>query len=109
MTILLRKVIAIVAMSGLTVSAYIFIASFVGLTLDKLGAKWFLLHFGIFALGIPLGVVERWSKGVNPFRGKPRWVFRSTQILFLVFVAIFFLFLALVVSPARRVDSAAPR
>jgi len=61
----------------------------------QLGAKVFLLHLGIGALFIPLVVVERWSKGVDPFRGKPRWVIRSMQILFLLFVVVFFTFLAL--------------
>ncbi len=91
----MRKVIAIAAAPGFILGIYIFIASFYGLTLDKLGAKAFLLHLGIFALAIPLAVVEGWSKGVNPFRGKPRWVVRSMQILFLLFVALFFVFLAL--------------
>ncbi len=63
--------------------------------MDKLGARAFLLHLGIFALAIPLVAVERWSKMVNPFRGKPRWVLRSMQILFLLFIAVFFTFLAL--------------
>jgi hypothetical protein len=73
----------------------LFIASFVGLTMDKLGAKVFLLRLGIFALFIPLVAVERWSKGLNPLRGKPRWVIRSMQILFLLFLVVFFTFLAL--------------
>lgn len=63
--------------------------------MDKLGAKAFLLHVGIFAIGIPLIFVEKWSKGVDPFRGKPRWVLRSMQILFIAFVVVFFTFLAL--------------
>lgn len=86
---------AIAAVPGLIAGICIFVASFFGLTMDKLGAKAFLLHLGIFAIGIPLVVVERWGKGVNPFRGKPRWVLRSFQILFLLFVAVFFTFLAL--------------
>jgi hypothetical protein len=44
------------------------IASFFGLSMDKLGTKVFLLHLGIFALFVPLVGVERWSKGVDPFR-----------------------------------------
>jgi hypothetical protein len=91
----MRKVVAIAAVPGLIAGIDIFIASFFGLTMDKLGAKVFLLHLGIGALFIPLVVVERWSKGVDPFRGKPRWVIRSMQILFLLFVVVFFTFLAL--------------
>jgi hypothetical protein len=91
----MRKILAIAAVPGLIAGIYIFVASFFGLTMDKLGAKVFLLHLGIFAIAIPLVVVERWSRGVNPFRGKPRWVLRSFQILFVLFVAVFFTFLAL--------------
>jgi hypothetical protein len=77
---LMRKVVAIAAVPGLIAGIYIFIASFFGLSMDKLGTKVFLLHLGIFALFIPLVGVERWSKGVDPFRGRPRWVIRSMQI-----------------------------
>ena len=91
----MRKVIAIAAAPGFVAGIYIFIASFFGLTMDKLGAKAFLLHLGIFALAIPLVIAERWSKSVNPFGGKPRWVVRSIQILGLLCVALFFVFLAL--------------
>jgi hypothetical protein len=91
----MRKVVAIAAVPGLIATIYIFIASFFGLSMDNLGGKAFLLHLGIFALAIPLIFVERWSKGADPFRGKPRWVLRNMQILFLLFVVVFFTFLAL--------------
>jgi len=91
----MRKVVAIAAVPGLIASIYIFIASFLGLSMDNLGGKAFLLHLGIFALFIPLIFVDRWSNGVDPFRGKPRWVLRSMQILFLLFVVVFFTLLAL--------------
>ena len=91
----MRKVIAIAAGPGFVAGVYIFIASFFGLTMEKLGAKAILLHVGIFALFIPLVIVERWSKGVDPLRGKPRWVVRSMQILFLLFVGVFLAFLTL--------------
>jgi hypothetical protein len=91
----MRKVMAGLAVPGLIAGIYIFIASFFGLTMNKLGPKVFLLHLGIFPLFIPLVIVERWSKGVDPYRGKPRWVLRSLQILFLLFIVVFFTFLAL--------------
>jgi hypothetical protein len=91
----MRKAIAMSAALGSVVGICIFIASFFGLTMDKLGAKAFLLHLGIFALAIPLVFAKRWSKSVNPFRGKPGWVVRSIQILGLLFVASFLVFLAL--------------
>ena len=91
----MRKAVAIGAAPGLIAGIYDFIASFFGLTMENLAAKAVLLHLGIFALAIPLVVVERWSKGVNPFRGKPRWAVRSMQALFVLFVAVFFTFLAM--------------
>jgi hypothetical protein len=51
---IVRKIIAIAAAPGFIAGVCIFIASFFGLTMNKLGAKAFLLHLGIFALGIPL-------------------------------------------------------
>src|SRR5215468_10709658 len=90
----MRKVIAIAAASGLLGGIYIFIASFFGMTMDRLGARAFLLHLGIFAIGIPLFFVEEWPKRVDPFPGKPRWVLRSMQMLFLLFIVEFFAFLA---------------
>jgi hypothetical protein len=91
----MRKVMAVAAAPGLIAGTYIFVASFFGLTMNKLGARAFLLHAGIFVLFIPLVFVDRWSKGVDPFRGKPRWALRSMQALFLLFVVVFFSFLAL--------------
>jgi hypothetical protein len=61
----MRKVVAVVAAPGLIAGILLFTASFVGLTMDKLGAKVFLLQFGIFALFTPLVAVDRWSKGLK--------------------------------------------
>jgi hypothetical protein len=91
----MRKLVAVAAAPGLVAGIYIFVASFLGLTMNQLGGRAFLLHAGIFALFIPLVFVERWSKGADPFRGKPRWVLRSMQVTFLLFVVVFFSFLAL--------------
>jgi hypothetical protein len=66
----MRKIMAIAAVPGLIAGIYTFIASFFGLSMDKLGTKVFLLHFGIFALFIPLVGVERWSKGVDTISRK---------------------------------------
>jgi hypothetical protein len=91
----MRKVVAIVAAPGFLAGIYIFIASFFGLTMDKLGARAVLLHLGIFALFLPLLAVERTPKGIDPFGGRPRWVVRSMQTLGLLCVGVFFVFLAL--------------
>lgn len=92
---LIRKVIAVAAAPGLVAGICIFVGSFFGLTFDIWGPRALLLHLGIFALGIPLAIVNRWGKGGHPFRDKPRWTLRSFQILFAFFVAVFFTFLAL--------------
>ena len=79
----MRKVVAIAAAPGFLAGTYIFIASFFGLTMDKLGARAVLLHLGIFGLFLPLVIGERRSKGVDPFGGRPRWVVRSIHRLHL--------------------------
>jgi hypothetical protein len=91
----MRKVLAMVAAPGFLAGIYIFIASFFGLTMDKLGTRAVLLHVGIFALFIPLVTVERWSKGVDPFGGRPQWVVRSIKMLGLLCLVVFIVFLAL--------------
>lgn len=91
----MRKVMAVLAAPGLIAGVHIFTASFFGLTTDKSGGEAFLPHLGIFAIGIP-GRCGAMGKVVNPFRGTPRWVLRSFQLLFLPFIAVFFTFLALI-------------
>ncbi len=59
----MRKVIAVAAVPGIVAGIYILVASFFGLTMDKPGPSAILLHLGFFAIGIPLAVVEKWSKG----------------------------------------------
>lgn len=86
---------ALAAVPGLVAGIYILVASFFGLTMDRLGAEAILLHLGVFVLFIPLVIVERWGKGVNPLRGKPRWVLQSMQTVFLLFAAVFVAFLAM--------------
>jgi hypothetical protein len=91
----MRKAMAIAAVPGLIAAICVFIASFFGLTMDKLGAKAALLHLGIFVLAIPLIFVDRTSRGVDPFLGKPVWAVRTMQLLFLVFLGVFVTFLLL--------------
>jgi hypothetical protein len=91
----MRKVLAIMAVPGFLAGIYTFIASFFGLTMDKLGARAFLLHLGIFALFLPLVFIERRFKGVDPFRGRPHWVVRTIQVFGLLCFVCFFVFLIL--------------
>jgi hypothetical protein len=92
---IMPKVVAILAAPGFVAGIYIFISSFFGLTMDKLGAKAVVLHLGIFALAVPLVIVERRLKGVDTFHGKPRWVVLTIRILGVSCVVVFFVFLAL--------------
>jgi hypothetical protein len=89
----MRKAVALAATPGLIASFYIFIASFFGFTVDELWPKPILLHLGIFALAIPLIFVERWSSAAGPLHRKPKWVLRSLQSLFLLFIFVFLTFL----------------
>jgi hypothetical protein len=97
----MRRVVAIVATPGLLAGIYIFVASFFGLTMDKLGSKAFLLHLGIFALAIPLIIIEKVERkgrirsGKDYYRAKPRWVGMGSGILGLLALGMFFSFLAL--------------
>lgn len=80
---------------GFVAGSLIVVATFSGLTMDSLGLKIILpLHLGLFVLYALLLLVERPSKGLGLFRGRPLWVLRSTQILFLLFAAVFFAFMA---------------
>lgn len=91
----LRKIPATLAGLSFIAGSLIFVASLFGLTMDSLGWKLILpLHLGIFVLYALLLLVERPSKGLGFFRGRPLWVLRSTQIFFLFFVAVFFTFIA---------------
>ena len=85
---------AAVAASGTLVGISVFIGSFFGLTMNKLGARAIPLHLGIFVLAILLIFVDR-SKGRDWSRGKPRWALRSRQVALLFFVGVFFTFLIL--------------
>jgi hypothetical protein len=96
----MRKFVAILAVPGFAIGVYIFFASFLGLTLDKLGARAFLLHLGVFVFMVPLIAVERagrkgqtpWRR-TEPYQGKPRWAVQSIQILGLLCIGIFVAFL----------------
>ena len=92
---MMRKVIPIAAAPGFLAGIYLMGASFFVFTMDKLGMKAiFVLHLGIFPFLILLSVVEPRSKGVDVWRGKPLWVARSMQTLLVLFIAFFFVFLA---------------
>ena len=89
----MRKVVAIDAVPGLVAGIPIFIASFWaddGQTgSESVSAACGYLRYRD-SLDLCREVVQR-----RGFRGKPRWVLRSMQILFIAFVVVFFTFLAL--------------
>jgi hypothetical protein len=55
-----------VAALGFTAATFIFVASFFGMTIDKLGTKAFVLHLGIFVLYLPSGPYGAEVKGNAP-------------------------------------------
>jgi len=98
----MRKSMAVAAGLFCLASASCFIASFFGLNLNRLGLKVFLLHAGLFTLGLPLIAIEKIKarahrlspRELNPER-KPPWLSQISVGLFLLFVVVFFSFLLL--------------
>jgi hypothetical protein len=86
---------------ALITSVCIFLASFMGLSLDAMHIWPFVLHLGIFALLIPMCVIEYPSMARRTFfskefaDGKPPWVVPISRGLAIFFVAHFILFLVL--------------
>jgi hypothetical protein len=96
---LLRKLLACAAGFGLVASTCIFIWSFFGGTLDKLGIKVIWLTLGTCLLYAPLIAIEyRAIRAQNFFGarfgiGKPKWIISVTKFLLLFFVINFGVFL----------------
>lgn len=98
----MRLVLAIVAGCGLAASIVVYIASFVGLTLNDSSFLYALvLHAGVFALFAPMCWVERRAVADRTFfmkgfaAGKPSWAVPAVQILGTFALINFVLFLIL--------------
>jgi hypothetical protein len=99
MVSLVRRCLALVAASALAASLIVYALSFVGTTMDEMFRWAMLLHAGVFALFLPMYVVE-YSAIKNSkylwdriWRGLPRWAVRAIQVGGLLFAAHFVLFL----------------
>ena len=98
-----RKAGAIIAACGFVAGLGVFVASFFGLTLDRMGMKQLLvLHGGIFVLAVALSTIEkpklawpRWSRRGELDRGMPRPVAWGLTIFFGFFIVISLTFLIL--------------
>jgi hypothetical protein len=99
MILLLRRSLSILAACGLVAAVVVYVASFMGTTMDSL-FKWAVfLHVGVFVLLLPMHAVEYSSIRNSKFfwdafsKGLPKWTVRSIQLLGLFFAVHFVLFL----------------
>jgi hypothetical protein len=87
MIVLLRRLLAVAAMFGLTASLIIYVISFLGFTMEKLGWWAVVLHVGVLAIFTPLAITENSALKERAFfwtifgSSKPAWVLRSIQIV----------------------------
>jgi hypothetical protein len=95
-----RWLLAVLSLAGFAASIVIYIASFRGLTLDRMGIWAFALHVGIFLPLIPLYAIEYPAIRDRTFfrdgfkRDKPRWavpLIQSFALFFIVHFVLFFL------------------
>jgi len=100
------------SLSGLALftSVGVYFASFAGLTLDEMHFWPFVFHLGIFALMIPMCVIEYSSMAQRTFwkefaDGKPAWVGPTTKGLAIFYAAHFILFLVLTHAASPEADT----
>ena len=97
--IFLRKLLAWPAAFGLAASACIFIWSFLGGTMDRLGVRFVWLSLGIFLLLLPMFAVEHVAVRNRTFfwkefgAARPNWIIPAIKILGLFFFINFGVFL----------------
>src|SRR5579862_7910142 len=94
-----RRFFAILSACGLAASAIVYVASYLGATMDSLSRWAFVLHIGVFITLVPMYAVEYSSIKDRTFswagfaQGVPRWVVRSIKLLGLFFIFHFVWFL----------------
>ena len=99
MALLLRRAIAAIAACGLALSVGTYFASYFGASMDSLWHWALPLHLGIFALYLPVVVLERSSMKGNIFFwegfkvGRPSWTRSAITAVALLFVLHFVFFL----------------
>jgi hypothetical protein len=97
--IFLRKLLGCAAALGLATTACIFIWSFFGGSIDKLGMWLLWLHLGTFLLMVPMFAIERRAIQNRTFfwkefgAAKPDWIVPTIKLLGLIFAINFGVFL----------------
>ena len=94
-----RRFLAVLSLAGLATSIFVYIGSFSGLTLDRMGSWMFILHIGIFVLLLPMYSIEYSGIRNRTFfwdgfrRSKPVWAYYTFQLFGAFFIVHFILFL----------------
>jgi hypothetical protein len=94
-----RRFLAVLSFAGLAASMLVYLGSFRGLTLDRMGGWIFILHVGVFVLLIPMYAIEDSGIRNRTFfwdgfrRGKPAWAYYMFQLFGTFFIVHFILFL----------------
>lgn len=105
----LRRFLSLIALGALVTSLSIYAMSFFGITMEQLGILPFVLHVGIFALMVPMGIIEYPASQERSFYwkgfsvGKPDWVPRVISGLGIFFIVQFALFLFMSHGAAPRI------
>jgi hypothetical protein len=102
MSVMIRRLFALVSLVGVAASLYVYGASFFGLILDSSKSQlWFFaLHLFIFVLYAPICILESQAMRERTFwkkfkLGKPTWVIRGINLAGVLFFVHFVLFFAL--------------
>jgi hypothetical protein len=104
-----RRYLAILSLAGLAASMVVYVGSFKGLTLDRMGSWMFVLHVGIFVLLIPMYAIEYPGIRKRTFlrdgfrRDKPVWAYYMVQLFGAFFIIHFVLFLLVSHGAAPRI------
>jgi len=99
MVLSLRRFLAFVSACGLVAALSAYVISFMGATMDTIFRWAMFLHIGVFALVLPMYAVEYSTIKRSRFlcdaiwRGVPKSGVRAIQIVGVIFVAHFVLFL----------------
>jgi hypothetical protein len=88
----MRRVLATLSLIGFLSAVCVFLGSFFGLTLDKLGAVTFMLHGGIFALFLAQFLSDKKLRPMNPYSAAPPFVRSIGAALGTIFVVVFIAF-----------------
>ena len=94
-----RRFLAVLSLAGFTIGIVVYVGSFTGLTLNRMGIWAFILHAGFFVLLIPMYAIEHPGIRNRTFfwdgfrRGKPAWAYYMFQLFGAFFIVHFIMFL----------------